>query len=104
MKMTCKNKVGRPKVPKEPKKQSIADFKDDIQIYKNSLIDALDEEEYAEHKETISEFLSMPSDEQNIFIAYLIEGVTITQLAKILKCDRLDVYRIITKTKKKLRK
>lgn len=99
-----KKRPGRPKLEKEPQKESLKDFHQDIQIFKNSLIDAMDEEEYKEDKETIQQFLNMPTDVQNIFIAYLIEGVTITQLSKILKCDRLDIYRIITKTKKELRK
>lgn len=99
-----KKKAGRPKLEKEPQKQSLSDFHQDIQIFKNSLIDAMEEDEYSEHKETIEQFLNMPTNVQNIFIAYLIEGVTINQLSKILQCDRLDIYRIITKTKKELKK
>lgn len=98
-----KRKPGRPKKTKQPKKQTIADFRDDIKIFKNSLQDALEEEEYQEYREPIEQFLKLPVDEQNLFIIYLLKDVTITELSKILDCDRLDLYRIITKTKRTLK-
>ena len=96
-----KNKVGRPKIEKPIKELNLSSFRQDIKIFKNSLIDALQEDEQ-DNKETIQKFLDMPSDVQNIFIVYLIKDVTINELAKILECDRTDLWRIIVKTKKDL--
>lgn len=97
-----KNKVGRPKIEKPIKELNLSSFRQDIKIFKNSLIDSLQDEEQ-DKKETIQKFLDMPSDVQNIFIIYLIKDVTINELAKILDCDRTDLWRIIVKTKKDLK-
>lgn len=99
-----KRKPGRPKTVKPPKKETISDFREDITMFKNSLQDALEDENYVRYKDAIQQFLDLPVDEQNIFIIYLLKDVSINQLSKILKCDRLDLFRIITKTKKTLKK
>lgn len=95
-------KAGRPKIQKQPKELNLSSFRHDITIFKNSLIDSLDDEDQIK-KETIQKFLDLPSDVQNIFIVYLIKDVTINELANILGCDRTYLCGIIIKTKKLLK-
>ena len=97
-------KPGRPKKPDTPIVDlSLSSYQKDITIFRNSLIDCLEEPEYQDKKETIQKFLSLPLYQQNIFIIYLIKDATISKLAELLECDRTDIYRIIVNTKKELR-
>lgn len=99
-----KKKVGRPKIDKPNIKLDLSSFQSDIAVYKNILKDALEDEEYEEYKDTISEFLKLPTDVQNIFIVYLLKNVKIKELANVLNCERTDLLSIIIKTKQLLRK
>lgn len=99
-----KKKVGRPKIDKPKTKLDLSSFQSDITVYKNILKDALEDDEYEDHKDTIEEFLKLPTDVQNIFIVYLLKNIKIKELATLLNCDRKEICGIITKTKKILRK
>lgn len=98
-------KVGRPKnPPKQIEDETLSSYRNDIKIFKNSLTDCLEEPEYSDKKETIERFLALPTYQQNIFIVYLLEGVSILKLANLLGCDRADIFSIIKNTKRELQK
>lgn len=105
---------GRPKKLTEIEKLDFNSFQEDIILFKNSLIDFVnedtEEDENPINKETVKNFLKLDLWEQNIFIVYIItkdkricnKHFTFKNLAELLKVDRNELMRAIKEIKKKL--
>lgn len=109
------SKKGRPKISKELEELTFTIFQRDITIFKNSLIDFVNEDseenENPINKETVSKFLNLELWEQNIFIVYLLNKdkrikngnqFTFKALAELLKVERAELMRAIKEIKQKL--
>lgn len=101
---------GRPKQPKEPEKLNFTSFQQDITIFRNSLIDFLNDEdnENQHSKDVITAFLNKEQWQQNIYIAYLLNkdkkssSFTFKALAELLKMEKSELMQVIRAIKKEL--
>lgn len=112
------NKKGRPKIYRELEELKFTTFQHDITMFKNSLIDYVnendeesEEDENPISKETVSKFLNLELWKQNIFIVYLLNKdkrikngnqFTFKALAEMLKVERGELMRVIKDIKNEL--
>ena len=103
---------GRPKQTKEFEELNFNTFQEDITMFRNSLIDFLndDEIENPHSKEVITAFLSKEQWQQNIYIVYLLNKgkkthnnlFTFKALADLLQVERGELLRVIRSIKNEL--
>lgn len=108
---------GRPKKHIEFEELTFTTFQHDITMFKDSLIDYINEnEEESEedenpiNKETVQKFLNLELWEQNIFIVYLLNKdkkiknnqFTFKALADLLNVERKELMAVIKEIKQKL--
>lgn len=100
------SKRGRPKISEEIKQLNLNTYQEDLVLFKNGLIDSLEDEENDDvmSKQTISKFLNMESWKQNIFIVYILnkKRYKFQDLADVLNVNRLDLRRAINQIKTEL--
>lgn len=98
---------GRPKKKKEIETLKFTTYQDDIILFRNGLLDCLDDENVDEHtKEIVNKFLKMSIWQQNIFIVYLTNQTshfTFKELAELLQVERNELRRVINNIKKELK-
>lgn len=95
---------GRPRSTKEIEQLNFNTFQEDITLFRNGLIDSLEDEDNTD-KETISKFLNLEVWKQNVFIVYLItkdKKFTIKSLAALLQIDKLVLLHTIRDIKTQL--
>lgn len=102
---------GRPKLTKELESLDFTTFQEDIILFRNYLIDTVNESEDSEDEDPnipiIRKFLSMEIWEQNIFIVYLLNKdkklknnmFTFKALAEMLKVERGELMKVIKRIK-----
>lgn len=112
-------KRGRPqKKTKDLEKLDFTTFQEDITIFKNYLLDVvnndtedmIDEEDEDPNVPIISKFLEMETWKQNIFIIYLLNKdrriknnkFTFKALAQLLQVESVELMRVIKQIKKEL--
>lgn len=103
---------GRPKQPKELEELNFTTFQNDITIFRNSLIDSLEDEdnEDQEQKLLTTKFLNLNIWRQNLFIVYLLNKdkrnnnnkFSFKALADLLQVERGELMREIKSIKKEL--
>ena len=104
---------GRPKIDRPIEELNYTTFQQDITIFRNYLIDVINDEETDEEDPNIPiirEFLSMEIWKQNLFIIYLlnkekhntVNKFTFTALAELLQVNRAELMRTIKEIKKEL--
>lgn len=103
---------GRPKQPKELEELNFTTFQNDITIFRNSLIDSLEDEdnEDLEQKLLTTKFLNLNIWRQNLFIVYLLNKdkrnnnnkFSFKALADLLQVERGELMREIKSIKKEL--
>ena len=105
---------GRPKKIKELETLDFTTFQEDIQLFRNGLIDSLDDEleddESMLCKDLACKFLKLDTWKQNIFIVYLLNKdkrvnnnlFTFKALANLLQVERSDLMKVIKDIKKEL--
>ena len=98
---------GRPKIIKPIETLTFTTYQEEITLFKNGLIDALNDEENEDQfsKNTIQQFLNLEVWRQNIFIVYLLNKhskFTFKELATLLQVDRNELRRAILAIKKEL--
>ena len=102
---------GRPKIIRPIEELSFTSFQEDITLFKNSLIDYIEDEDNESqiNKDTIQKFLDLELWQQNIFIVYLLNkdkrvhnGFTFKALAELLQVERGELMRVIKNIKTKL--
>ena len=100
------SKRGRPKISEEIKQLNLNTYQEDLVLFKNGLIDSLEDEENDDviAKQTITRFLNMESWKQNIFIVYILnrKKYKFQDLANVLNVTRTDLIRAINQIKKEL--
>lgn len=112
------SKKGRPKIYRELEELTFTTFQHDIIIFKNSLIDYInedcsetDEDENLISKKIVNKFMNLELWEQNIFIVYLLNkdkrikngnSFTFKALAELLQVERGELMRAIKEIKQKL--
>ena len=101
------NKKGRPRKVQSIEQLSFKTYQSDIQVFKNSLIDSLEEDELTQdQKNIIKQFLEMETWRQNIFIVYILNKKSqfkFKELAEFLKVDRTELRYAINDIKKELK-
>lgn len=102
---------GRPKKDRPIEELNYTTFQQDITIFRNYLIDTINDEEAEDPNiPIIRKFLSMEIWKQNLFIIYLLNKekhntankFTFTTLAELLQVDRSELMRTIREIKKEL--
>lgn len=102
---------GRPKIDRPIEELNYTTFQQDITIFRNYLIDVIEDEETEDPNiPIIRKFLSMEIWAQNLFIIYLLNKekhntankFTFKALADLLQVDRSDLMRTIREIKKEL--
>ena len=103
---------GRPKQPKEPEELNFTTFQEDITMFKNSLIDYINDEDVEDQhsKDVITNFLNKEQWKQNIYIVYLLNKdkkstnnkFTFKALAQLLQIQKSELMRAIRTIKKEL--
>lgn len=102
---------GRPKKDRPIEELNYTTFQQDITIFRNYLIDVINDEETEDPNiPIIRKFLSMEIWAQNLFIIYLISKdkrnnsnkFTFTALAELLQVNRAELMRTIREIKKEL--
>lgn len=102
---------GRPKIDRPIEELNYTTFQQDITIFRNYLIDVIEDEETEDPNiPIIRKFLSMEIWAQNLFIIYLLNKekhntankFTFKALADLLKVDRSELMRTIREIKKEL--
>lgn len=100
------SKKGRPKKPQIIEHLNLSSFQDEIQIFKNYLIDyKADEEPDPKILIHIDKFFSLDIWQQNLFIVYIIfkdKKKTIKEMAQLLDVEWSEVIREIKLIKKQL--
>lgn len=95
---------GRPKKIKPIEELTFTSFQDDITLFRNYLIDSLEDEECS-NKQYIEKFLNLEQWRQNIFIVYMLnkdKKFTFKALAELLQVDKNELMRVIRDIKKEL--
>lgn len=102
---------GRPKKDRPIEELNYTTFQQDITIFRNYLIDTINDEETEDPNiPIIRKFLSMEIWKQNLFIIYLLNKekhntankFTFAALAELLQVDRSELMRTIREIKKEL--
>ena len=102
---------GRPKIDRPIEEMNYTTFQQDITIFRNYLIDVVEDEEIEDtNVQIIRKFLSMDIWKQNLFIIYMLNKekhntankFTFTALAELLQVDRSELMRTIREIKKEL--
>ena len=102
---------GRPKKDRPIEEMNYTTFQQDITIFRNYLIDVIEDEETEDPNiPIIRKFLSMEIWKQNLFIIYLLNKekhntankFTFAALADLLQVDRSELMRTIREIKKEL--
>lgn len=102
---------GRPKIDRPIEELNYTTFQQDITIFRNYLIDVINDEETEDpNTPIIRKFLSMEIWKQNLFIIYLLNKdkhntankFTFTALAELLQVNRAELMRTIREIKKEL--
>lgn len=98
---------GRPKSVKQIEELSFKAFQKEITIFRNSLIDFIDDEDMENQtaKYTITKFLNLDLWKQNLYIVYLLnkdKNFTFTSLADLLQVDRKELMTHIRLIKKEV--
>ena len=105
------NKKGRPKKDRPIEEMNYTTFQQDITIFRNYLIDVVEDEETEDRNiPIIKKFLSMEIWKQNLFIIYLLNKekhntankFTFSGLADLLQVNRSQLMRTIREIKKEL--
>ena len=105
------SKKGRPKKDSPIEEMNYTTFQQDITIFRNYLIDVIEDEETEDtNVPIIRKFLSMEIWKQNLFIIYLLNKekhntankFTFSGLADLLQVDRSELMRTIREIKKEL--
>ena len=105
------SKKGRPKKDRPIEEMNYTTFQQDITIFRNYLIDVIEDEETENHNiPIIRKFLAMEIWKQNLFIIYLLNKekhntankFTFSGLAELLQVDRSQLMRTIREIKKEL--
>lgn len=95
---------GRPKKIKPIEELKFTSFQDDITLFRNYLIDSLEDEECS-NKQYIEKFLNLEQWRQNIFIVYMLnkdKKFTFKALAEMLQVNKNELMRVIRDIKKEL--
>ena len=102
---------GRPKKDRPIEEMNYTTFQQDITIFRNYLIDVIEDEETEDPNiPIIRKFLSMDIWKQNLFIIYMlnkekhntVNKFTFSTLAELLQVDRSELMRTIREIKKEL--
>ena len=102
---------GRPKKDRPIEELNYTTFQQDITIFRNYLIDVIEDEETEDPNiPIIRKFLSMEIWKQNLFIIYMLNKekhntankFTFAALADLLQVDRSELMRTIREIKKEL--
>lgn len=102
---------GRPKIDRPIEELNYTTFQQDITIFRNYLIDTINDEETEDPNiPIIRKFLSMEIWKQNLFIIYMLNKekhntankFTFAALADLLQVDRSELMRTIREIKKEL--
>lgn len=103
---------GRPKQPKELEELNFTTFQNDITIFRNSLIDSLEDEDNDDQEQKLltTKFLNLNIWRQNLFIVYLLNKdkrnnnnkFSFKALADLLQVERGELMREIKSIKKEL--
>ena len=102
---------GRPKKDRPIEEPNYTTFQQDITIFRNYLIDVIEDEETEDPNiPIINKFLSMDVWKQNLFIIYMlnkekhntVNKFTFSGLADLLQVDRSELMRTIREIKKEL--
>lgn len=108
---------GRPRKQKQLEELDFTTFQEDITIFRNYLIDAIqqddsifNEEDEDPNIQLLSKFLAMETWKQNIFIVYLLNKdkriknniFTFKALADMLQVQRAELMRVIRNIKNEL--
>ena len=105
------SKKGRPKKDRPIEEMNYTTFQQDITIFRNYLIDVIEDEETEDPNiPIIRKFLSMDIWKQNLFIIYMlnkekhntVNKFTFSGLADLLQVDRSELMRTIREIKKEL--
>lgn len=105
------SKKGRPKIDRPIEEMNYTTFQQDITIFRNYLIDVVEDEETEDTNiPIIRKFLSMEIWKQNLFIIYMLNKekhnttnkFTFAALADLLQVDRSELMRTIREIKKEL--
>lgn len=105
---------GRPKIDRPIEELNYTTFQQDITLFRNYLIDVINDEdtdEYDPNIPIIRKFLSMEIWAQNLFIIYLlnkdkhntVNKFTFKALADLLQVDRAELMRKIKDIKNELK-
>ena len=101
---------GRPKKDRPIEELNYTTFQQDITMFRNYLIDVIDDEETEDSNiPIINKFLSMEIWKQNLFIIYMLNKekhnstkFTFIGLADLLQVDRSELMKTIREIKKEL--
>lgn len=108
---------GRPRKQKQLEELDFTTFQEDITLFRNYLIDAIQQDDSIFNEEDedpniplLSKFLAMETWKQNIFIVYLLNkekriktnAYTFKALAELLKVERAELMRVIKDIKNEL--
>lgn len=103
---------GRPKQPKELEELNFTTFQNDITIFRNSLIDSLEDEDNDDQDQKLltTKFLNLSIWRQNLFIVYLLNKdkrsnnnkFSFKALADLLQVERGELMHEIKSIKKEL--
>lgn len=108
---------GRPRKQKQLEELDFTTFQEDITLFRNYLIDAIQQDDSIFNEEDedpntpiIKKFLAMETWKQNIFIVYLLNKdkriknniFTFKALAELLKVERAELMRVIKDIKNNL--
>ena len=105
------SKKGRPKIDRPIEEMNYTTFQQDITIFRNYLIDVVEDEETEDPNiPIIRKFLSIEIWKQNLFIIYMLNKekhntankFTFSGLADLLQVDRSELMRTIREIKKEL--
>ena len=105
------SKKGRPKIDRHIEELNYTTFQQDITLFKNYLIDTVEDEETEDPNiPIIRKFLSMEVWKQNLFIIYLLNKdrriksnkYTFKALAELLQVNRAELMRTIKEIKTEL--
>lgn len=108
---------GRPRKQKQLEELDFTTFQEDITLFRNYLIDAIQQDDSIFNEEdedpnipVLSKFLAMETWKQNIFIVYLLNkekriktnAYTFKALADMLQVQRAELMRVIKDIKNEL--
>ena len=104
------SKKGRPKIDRPIEELNYTTFQQDITMFRNYLIDVVDDEETEDlNIPIIRKFLSMEIWKQNLFIIYMLNKekhnsikFTLSGLADLLQVNRSVLMKTIREIKKEL--